>query len=41
MSVHSEHPVVVDVRDAVQTDLDQRTTLLVMEKFGHEVKKSK
>ena len=25
----------------MQTDLDVRTTLLVMEKFGHEVKKSK
>ena len=41
MSIHSDHPVNITVQDAVQTDLDQRTSLLVMEKFGHELKKSK
>ena len=41
LSVHSEKDVEVNVRDAVQTDIDQRTTLLVIEKFGQEIKKSK
>ena len=41
LSFHSEFPVEVTVQDAVQTDLDTRVTLLVTEKFGHEVKKSK
>ena len=40
LSVHSEKDVEVNVRDAVQTDIDQRTTLLVIEKFGQEIKKS-
>jgi hypothetical protein len=41
MSFHSDLPVSVKVKDAVTTDLDTRTSLLVMEKFGHEQKKSK
>ena len=35
LSIHSiGKPIQVDVRDAVATDLDVRTNLLVIEKFG-------
>ena len=36
LSLHSDNQVNVDVRDAVQTDLDLRTNLLVIDKFGQE-----
>ena len=41
LSMHSERPLQVDVRDATQTDIDTRTCLLILEKFGQELKKSK
>lgn len=34
LTCHSAHEVSVTVRDAVQTDLDTRTNLLVIDKFG-------
>lgn len=42
LSLHSQgKPVHVEVRDATQTDLDTRVNLMVVEKFGQEVKNSK
>ena len=41
LSMHSATEVSVTVRDAVQTDLDQRTNLLVIDKFGQELENKK
>ena len=37
LTFHSVVDLSVSVRDAVQTDLDMRTNLLVMDKFGQEL----
>ena len=37
LTFHSSVDLSVAVRDAVQTDLDMRTNLLVMDKFGQEL----
>lgn len=34
LTLHSTSEVAVTVRDAVQTDLDTRTNLLIIEKYG-------
>jgi calpain-15 len=34
LTLHSSSEVAVTVRDAVQTDLDTRTNLLIIEKYG-------
>jgi len=34
LTLHAEQELSVTVRDAVQTDLDTRTNLLIIEKFG-------
>lgn len=36
LTLHSSAEVAVTVRDAVQTDLDTRTNLLVLERYGQE-----
>jgi hypothetical protein len=36
LTCHSAAEVSLTVRDAVQTDLDSRTNLLVIDKFGQE-----
>ena len=41
ISIHSAVPIPLTVQDAVLTDLDARTTLLIIERFGQEMKKSK
>lgn len=41
LTIHSDTELPVTVQDATQTDLDTRTTLLIIEKFGQELKKSK
>lgn len=41
LTCHSAHEVSVTVRDAVQTDLDTRTNLLVIDKFGQELENKK
>ena len=40
LTIHSSELLECKVKDAVQTDLDQRASLLVVEKFGQEIKKS-
>ena len=37
LTFHSTVDLSVSVRDAVQTDLDMRTNLLVTDKFGQEL----
>mmetsp|Transcript_33587 Transcript_33587/g.38165 ORF Transcript_33587/g.38165 Transcript_33587/m.38165 type:complete len:826 (+) Transcript_33587:44-2521(+) len=37
LTMHSEHELSVIVRDAVQTDLDNRTNCLLIEKYGKEL----
>ena len=41
MTLHSEHEISVTVRDAIQTDLDNRSNILLIQKYGinMEVKK--
>jgi len=41
LTIHSENEVNVTVRDAIQTDLDTRANILLIQKFGvnMEVKK--
>ena len=39
--MHSTGEVAVTVRDAVQTDLDTRTNLLIIEKYGQELENKK
>jgi hypothetical protein len=34
LTIHSEKKLPLTVRDAMQTDLDARTSLLIMNKFG-------
>ena len=41
LSLHSDNFVQLDVRDATQTDLDTRVNLLIIDKFGQELKNSK
>jgi hypothetical protein len=41
MTLHSTQEVAVTVRDAVQTDLDTRTNLLIIEKYGQELENKK
>ena len=41
LTCHSAIEVSVTVRDAVQTDLDARTNLLVIDKFGQELENKK
>ena len=41
LSIHSDKLLPLTVQDAMQTDLDARTMLLVMDKFGQEMKRSK
>jgi hypothetical protein len=38
MTFHSSHELSVSVRDAVNTDLDTRANLLIMQQFGQELK---
>jgi len=38
MTFHSKEEVAVSVRDSVNTDLDVRANLLIMDKFGQEMK---
>ena len=37
MTFHSARELKTTVRDAVQTDLDMRTNLLILEKFGQDL----
>ena len=41
LTLHSTIEVAVTVRDAVQTDLDNRTNLLIIDKFGQELENKK
>ena len=41
LTIHSEKYVPLIVQDAMLTDLDARTNLLVIEKFGQTMKRSK
>ena len=41
LTVHSEFEIDLNVRDSLQTDLDQRVALLILEKFGIEDKNSR
>ena len=41
LTLHSSSEVAVTVRDAVQTDLDTRTNLLIIEKYGQELENKK
>ena len=37
LTLHSENELAVTVRDAIQTDLDNRTNVLILEKYGQEL----
>jgi hypothetical protein len=37
LTLHSEIELSVTVRDAIQTDLDNRTNILIIEKYGQEL----
>lgn len=37
LTFHSNMDLSVSVRDAIQTDLDTRTNLLIIDKFGQEL----
>jgi hypothetical protein len=41
LTLHSTSEVAVTVRDAVQTDLDTRTNLLIIERYGQELENKK
>jgi len=34
LTLHSEHEISVTVRDAIQTDLDNRANILLLQKYG-------
>ena len=37
LTMHSEAELSVTVRDAIQTDLDNKTNELILQKYGHEL----
>lgn len=37
MTFHSASELTTTVRDAIQTDLDMRTNLLILDKFGQDL----
>jgi hypothetical protein len=41
LTLHSEIELSMTVRDAIQTDLDARTNLLVIDRFGQELEAKK